>query len=56
LAAALADLSQRPIRLVSGGAEPIAPLGEEGVLGLMVLDPDGHIVLLRSMPTNHERH
>jgi catechol 2,3-dioxygenase-like lactoylglutathione lyase family enzyme len=56
LAAALADLSQRPIRLVSGGTEAIAPLGEEGALGLMVLDPDGHIVLLRSMPTDHARH
>ena len=56
LAAALDDLSRRSIRLVSTGPEAIAPLGEEGAEGLMVLDPDGHIVLLRSGQANHERH
>ena len=56
LRAALTDMSRRAIRLLSARPEAIAPLGEEGAKGLMVLDPDGHMLLLRSGPTNHERH
>jgi catechol 2,3-dioxygenase-like lactoylglutathione lyase family enzyme len=54
--AALTGVSRHPLKLLSATPEAIAPLGEEGAEGLMILDPDGHMLLVRSVPINHERH
>jgi len=47
---ALADLSKRRIGFVSPEAQEIVPLGEKGSRGILLRDPDGHILLLRSPP------
>jgi len=47
-AAAVADLSKRRIEFVSPEPQEIAPLGERGSRGILLRDPDGHVLLLRS--------
>jgi catechol 2,3-dioxygenase-like lactoylglutathione lyase family enzyme len=49
-AAALADLSKRRIEFASPEPQEIVPLGEKGSRGILLRDPDGHVLLLRSPP------
>jgi catechol 2,3-dioxygenase-like lactoylglutathione lyase family enzyme len=49
-AAALADLSKRRVGFVSPEAQEIVPLGEKGSRGILLRDPDGHLLLLRAPP------
>jgi catechol 2,3-dioxygenase-like lactoylglutathione lyase family enzyme len=53
--AALADLSKRRIGFVSPEPQEIVPLGEKGSQGILLRDPDGHLLLLRSPPDHYER-
>ena len=48
--AALADLSKRRVGFVSPEPQEIVPFGEKGSKGILLRDPDGHVLLLRSPP------
>jgi catechol 2,3-dioxygenase-like lactoylglutathione lyase family enzyme len=48
LAAAVAELSRRQIRFTE--PQDVVPLGEKGAKGVLLRDPDRHVVLLRSRP------
>jgi catechol 2,3-dioxygenase-like lactoylglutathione lyase family enzyme len=47
---AWADLSKRRVGFVSPEPQEIVPFGEKGSQGILLRDPDGHILLLRSRP------
>jgi len=47
---ALAALSAGKVEFVSAEPQETAPLGEKGARGLLLRDPDGHLVLFESRP------
>lgn len=53
--ATLAELSRRKVAFVSPEPQEIVPLGEKGARAVLIRDPDGHILLVRSGPDYHER-
>jgi catechol 2,3-dioxygenase-like lactoylglutathione lyase family enzyme len=55
LEAAVAALSARAVKFISSGLEDIMPLGEKGARGILVRDPDAHMVLVRSAPETRGR-
>lgn len=54
-AAALAELSRRRVGFASPEPQEITPLGEKGAKGVLIRDPDGHMLLMRSAADNSGR-
>jgi catechol 2,3-dioxygenase-like lactoylglutathione lyase family enzyme len=50
---AVEELSKQKIALVSPEPQEATPLGEKGSKGVLIRDPDGHMILFRSTPNAH---
>jgi len=49
------ELLKRRVEFISPEPQETLPLGEQGSRGILIRDPDGHIILFQSAPDYHQR-